>query len=74
MFVHFDPSLLYELIDSLLVLMNAEVNSNNFSVDEILSNHDGLIKSKFCHNPKMVEYAMNYICTRDDSTGRYSLN
>ena len=59
-YAYFQPELLYDLIDQLLVyLSNSSIKET--TVQNVIDNNDGIINSKFLLNNVIVRYALHYI-------------
>ena len=72
-FAFFDPMMLYELLDQLLIFL-ANFNTKVFTVEDIMMNNDGIINQKFMMNSVIIQYALNFICDKIPESETYSLN
>ena len=73
-FVYFPPKYFYSLIDSLLAVVNVQMNQTFFTVDDVISGHNNLIKSIFINHPESISYALSLVSDYDEDSKKFSLN
>lgn len=54
------------------MLSNSDISQ--FDAEDIIENNNGVVNSKFTQDPKVIEYALHYICSFDKQTGKHSID
>ena len=58
-------------MESLLLTLNVQMKSPLFDVDDIIENHNNVIKQVFVDNPTSIKYALSFICDIDEASGKF---